>query len=418
MPSQHKLEQYADMLIRAGLNLRPGQRLLIGPGSFIAGAPLEAAPLVRALVRKAYEAGARYVDVIWDDEDLMLARFQHAPRDSFSEFPTWRAQLTLDYAKKGDAMLVIYAQKPDLLAGQDPELIGQVQKLTNQYMKPVSELIQRPSTNWLVVSAPTEAWAAQVLPNVPAEERIERLWDIIFKMCRVTDDDPVAGWRDHVRRLLTRADYLNQKQYDALHYTAPGTDLLIGLPPKHIWQSGALTAENGVLFTANIPTEEVFTLPHRDRINGTLRATKPLSYGGMLMDDFELTFKDGVIVGVKAKQGQQHLENLLNTDEGARRIGEVALVPHSSPISASGLQFSNMLYDENASNHLAFGEAYRFSLEGGQAMSKDEFAAAGGNLSLIHVDFMVGSPQMDIDGILPDGTREPVFRQGEWAFEV
>ncbi len=418
MPSERKLDQYADMLIRAGLNLRPGQRLLIGPGSFIAGAPLEAAPLVRSLVKKAYEAGARYVDVIWDDEALTLTRFQHAPQESFEEFPTWRANLTLDYAKNGDAMLVIYASNPDLLAGQDPEKISLVQKLTSKNMKPVSELIQRPSCNWLVVSAPTEAWAAQVLPNVPPQERIERLWDVIFQMCRVTGDDPVAAWHDHVRRLLTRSDYLNAKQYDALHYTAPGTDLTVGLPKGHIWQSGALTAENGVLFTANIPTEEVFTLPHRDRVNGTVRATKPLSFGGAVMDGFQVTFKDGVIVSTSATKGQEHLENLLNTDDGARRIGEVALVPHSSPISASGLQFSNILFDENASNHLALGEAYRFSLQGGQGMSKEEFAAAGGNLSLIHVDFMIGSGQMDIDGIRDDGGREPVLRGGEWAFEV
>jgi aminopeptidase len=253
---------------------------------------------------------------------------------------------------------------------------------------------------------------------VPPEERIERLWDVIFAMCHVSGDDPVEGWREHVRRLLQRSTYLNDKQYDALHYTAPGTDLMVGLPKGHIWTSGALTAENGILFTANIPTEEVFTLPHRERVEGTVRATKPLSYGGALIDGFALTFQNGKVVAASAQKGQEHLESLLNTDEGARHIGEVALVPNSSPIAASSLRFFNGLYDENASNHLALGEAYAFSLQGGQAMSREDFAAAGGNLSLVHVDFMIGSGQMDVDGIRADGVCEPILRGGEWAFEV
>lgn len=413
-----KLDQYADVLIRAGLNLQPGQKLLIGPGTMIPGAPLETAPLVRALVNKAYQAGARYVDVIWDDDQLTLARFENAPRDSFEEFPDWRAALALDYAQNGQARLIINSENPDLLAGQDSELVGRVQSLTSQKMRRVAELTSRPSCNWLGISAPTAGWAARVLPDVPADQRIERLWEIIFEMCHVTGSDPVAGWQDHVNRLLARSAYLNEKHYDALHYSAPGTDLTIGLPAGHHWQSGAMTAENGITFTANIPTEEVFTLPHRERVDGTVRSTKPLNYHGALMDGFELVFKDGKIVSAHAAVGQQHLDHLLGTDEGARHIGEVALVPNSSPISASGLQFYNTLYDENASNHLALGFAYRFSLQGGQKMSDEEFMSAGANRSLIHVDFMVGAGQMDIDGIRRDGVREPVFRRGEWAFEV
>ncbi len=414
----HKLDQYADMLIRSGLNLQPGQRLLIGPGTMIPGAPLEAVQLVRLLVKKAYQAGARFVDVIWDDDALTLARFQDAPRDSFDEFPTWRAQLALDYSRQGDARLIINTENPDLLAGQDPQLVGHVQTLTARHMQLVAELTSRPSCNWLGVSAPTQGWAAKVLPDVPASERIERLWEVIFEMCHVTGEDPVAGWQEHIQRLLLRSAYLNEKRYDALHYSAPGTDLTIGLPEGHHWQSGAMTAENGITFSANIPTEEVFTLPHRQRVDGTVRSTKPLNYHGALMDGFELTFKEGRIVAATAAVGQEHLDHLLNTDEGARRLGEVALVANSSPISASGLQFYNTLYDENASNHLALGRAYRFSLPGGQKMTDEEFMAAGANLSLIHVDFMVGSGQMDIDGICKDGTREPIFRGGEWAFVV
>lgn len=415
---ERKLDQYADLLIRSGLNLQPGQRLLLGPGTMVRGAPLESAPLVRALVRKAYQAGARFVDVVWDDEALTLTRFQHAPRDSFNEFPDWRAQLVLDYSRLGEARLIISAENPDLLADQDPLLVGQVLKLTSEKMKPAAELAARPSCNWLGVSAPTEAWAARVLPNVPAGERIQRMWEIIFEMCHVTGDDAVASWRDHARSLRKRSTYLNHKQYDALHYTAPGTDLTVGLPKGHIWSSAGMKAENGIEFTANIPTEEVFTLPDRNRVDGTVISTRPLNYHGALMDGFKLTFEQGRITSATAARGQEHLDNLLNRDEGARRLGEAALIPNSSPISASGLCFYNTLYDENASNHLALGEAYRFSLEGGQGMTREEFLAAGGNLSLIHVDFMVGSGQMDIDGITVDGTAEPIFRQGEWAFEV
>jgi len=416
---EHKLEQYADVLIRVGLNLKPGQRLLIGPaGGLTAGVPLEAAPMVRLLAAKAYQAGARYVEVNWADRPLILTRMAHAPRDSFDEVSDWKYRLTEQFGRRGDALLSLGMPDPDLLAGQDQDLVNRRLKAMYRAAEPGKEVIRKNLTNWLVAAVPSPQWAAKVLPDVPESERVMALWETVFRLCRVDGEDPVSAWRAHVAGLAARANYLNRKRYKALHYTAPGTALKIGLPEGHIWRSGSMTAQTGITFTPNIPTEEVFTLAHRERVSGTVTASRPLNLGGSMVEGFRLTFEDGRGVRAEAERGGDLLDTLLNSDEGARTIGEVALVPHSSPISQSGLVFHNTLYDENASSHLALGSAYRFSLEGGESMTDEEFAAAGGSNSIIHVDFMVGSGEMDIEGILPDGRVEPVMQRGEWAFEV
>jgi aminopeptidase len=414
---ERNLDKYAEVIVRVGLNLQPGQRLLIGtPGFGIYGTPIELLPLVRLIVTKAYKAGARLVDVMWNDDQLRLIRFQHAPRDSFEEFPEWRANAAFEAAKAGDAVLSLLAENPDLLLEQDPELVATVFQTKVKHFKPFGDLRSKNAMNWTVVTAPVDGWPEKVFLDLPPDSRKAKFWDTIFEICRVKQDDPVAAWRDHVDQLVARSNYLNHKRYTALKLTAPGTDLTVGLPGGHIWRSGCMTSQTGIDFTANIPTEEIFTIPHKDKTAGVVTATKPLSYGGSLVEDFSLTFSEGRVVKATAKKGEESLHKLLETDEGASRLGEVALVPHSSPISQLGLLFYNILIDENASNHIALGRAYEFGLEGGEAMSGDEFAAAGGNHSLIHIDCMIGSGEMDVDGLTPDGTAEPIMRGGEWAF--
>ena len=405
------LQKYAELVIKVGVNIQPEQELVLR-------IPIEAAPLARQLAIEAYKAGAKYVNVFYGDDEQTLIRFKYAPRDSFEYFPDWYADALIRFAKNGDAILSVYASDPDLLKDQDPELISASRKAAAKKMRPFSELLGKDYAPWTVIAASTPGWANKVFAHLPEDERVPALWDAIFKICRVTTPDPVEAWRKHTEELVKRSAYMTEKQYVALKYTVPGTDLTLGLPENHVWMGGYGKTPQGNPFTANIPTEEIFTLPHKDRVNGTVRATLPLSLHGNLVEDFWFRFQDGKVVEVHAAKGEEVLKKLLETDEGAVRLGEVALVPQSSPIAQTGILFYNTLYDENASCHLALGRAYRTSLKGGENMSEDEFGAAGGNDSLIHVDFMIGADEMDIDGILPDGSAEPVFRGGEWAFEV
>jgi len=412
---QSNLKKYADLAIRVGLNLRPGQKLImqhIRNG----GVPIQAAPLVRLLGDSAYQAGARLVDVQWRDDDLILSRFKHAPRDSFEEFPAWQAQGILDVIEQGGAMLSISAIDPDLMEGQDPELLDQQQRAFLEHWKPISAHIGKNTMNWTVITIPVEGWARKIFPDLPREEQVPALWDTLFKICRVYENDPVAAWETHLADLKKRADYLNKKAYRQLHYTAPGTDLQITLPEDHIWRSAGFNTQSGFAFTANIPTEEIFTLPDRRNTEGTVKSARPLVYSGNVIDQFSLTFKEGKVIDFSAQHGEGFLEKLLSVDEGSSMLGEVALVPNSSPISQSGLLFYNTLLDENASCHLALGSAYRFSLAGGETLSAEEFGSRGGNSSLVHSDFMIGSGEMDIDATLENGQVEPLLRAGEWAF--
>ena len=411
---QEMLKKYAEVIVKVGLNIRKGQRLVI-TNSRIRGVPLQAAPLVREVVREAYAAGARYVDVIWGDEELLRSRLQNAPRETLSEYPTWQITGLMDFVKGGDAMLTILADNPDLMAGLDSDAVAILQKTHLENYMPVGTAVSRNAINWCLVAASSPAWAAKIFPNEKDAE--SKLWKEIFESVRVDQPDPVTAWQDHIKKLQSHSKYLQTKQYRALHYKAPGTDLTLGLPRGHKWISAQSLAENGVIFTANMPTEEVFTLPDRHRAEGTVAATIPLSYGGTLIEDFSVTFEHGRIVKVNAKKGEAVLQKLIETDEGASHLGEVALVPASSPIAKHGHLFYNTLFDENASCHIAIGRAYRFTLTGGEELTDEEFTASGGNNSLTHVDFMIGSNKMDIDGIREDGSAEPVMRQGEWAFK-
>ncbi len=414
---QEMLEKYADAIVKVGLNLRTGQRLIITLAA-TRGVPHQFAPLAREVAKAAYAVGAKYVDVIWGDEEMLRLRAQYAPRDSFGEYSDWQIDAVTKMIANGDALLSIAGANPDLLGGLDAEVVGMMQKTHLQKFSKVGEKITTNAINWCVVAAAGEAWARKVFPKLTPEKAQAKLWKAIFETTRIDQPDPIAAWKEHILKLKARANYLQAKQYSALHYSARGTDFTLGLPDGHKWISAQTTAQNGVAFTANMPTEEVFTLPDRNRADGVVAATFPLSYGGTLIEDFQVTFENGRVVKVNAKKGESALQKLVDTDEGSHRLGEVALVPASSPIAQRGHLFYNTLFDENASCHIAIGRAYRFTLVGGEELNDEEFMAQGGNVSLNHVDFMIGSPKMDIDGVKQDGAREPVMREGEWAIDI
>ncbi|MBM7840761.1 aminopeptidase [Alkalihalobacillus xiaoxiensis] len=408
MSFQEKLENYADLAVRVGVNIQEGQTLYVRT-------PMHAAPYVREVAKKAYAAGAKHVRVEWNDEELAKIKYEMAPDEAFSEFPEWQANVLVKEAENGAAFLSISGSDPDLLKNIDPERIATANKTSGAANSTFRRYIQSDKVSWSIVAVPSEKWAEKVFPEAKGEEAINLLWDAIFAATRMDESDPIAAWKEHLATLDEKMTLLNEKHFHALHYTAEGTDLTIELPETHIWASGGSTSKDGIDFVANMPTEEVFSAAKKDGVNGTVTSTKPLNYGGTLITDFTLTFKDGKVVDFSAKEGEETLKRLLDTDEGARSIGEVALVPHQSPISDTNIIFFNTLFDENASNHLALGSAYAFNIEGGKDMSPEELEEKGLNQSITHVDFMMGSADMNIDGIHKDGSKEPVFRNGGWA---
>lgn len=395
-------------MVKVGVNIQKGQTLHIN-------APLAAVEFVRVAAKKAYEAGAKHVYVNWNDEVLTRLKYDLAPDEAFLEFPSWVVKEREELAQSGAAFLSITSSNPDLLKGVDPERISNANKAAGKALDTFRHYIQSDKVSWNVSAVPSKEWAAKVFPDAPQEEQVQKLWDAIFQATRADLEDPVQAWKEHGANLLSKVDYLNSKRYKALHYTAPGTDLTVELPEKHVWIGGGSTSERGVTFTANIPTEEVFTLPAKSGVNGHVTSTKPLNYSGNVIENFTLTFENGRIVDYKTETGFETLKHLIETDEGSHYLGEVALVPHNSPISNTNIIFYNTLFDENASCHFAIGNAYSFCLEGGKTMSKEELGQHGANSSITHVDFMIGSEKLNIDGIAADGTREPLFRNGNWA---
>jgi aminopeptidase len=409
------LRAYAELTVKIGLNIQPSQRLLIIGPIANGGVSLEAAPLVRHITAAAYAAGARLVETLWGDDALLAARFAHAPRDSFDQFSAWLPQALRQHVEGGHAVLSVYANDPDQLKDAPPDLVAVVQQTTARSVQSFRELISRNQTNWSVVAAAAAAWAARVFPGLEPHEQVRQLWGAIIRLCRLDRADPIAAWEEHLKALATRTDQLNQKQYSALRYTGPGTELTIGLPAGHLWVGGRSVSASGIAFAPNLPTEEVFTMPHKDRVDGTVRSTKPLSYGGTLIEGFSLSFVGGRVVSVQAERGEAVLRRLVEMDAGAARLGELALVPHTSPVAQTGVLFYNTLFDENAASHIALGAAYKFTLRGGESMSEEQFEGAGGNRSATHVDFMIGSAELDVSGVLPDGTVEPVMQRGDWV---
>jgi aminopeptidase len=403
-----KLDRLAEVAIKVGLGLQPGQDLLLT-------APSSALPLVRRLAVHAYKAGAGLVTPILSDEEVTLARYRYGHSDSFDRAANWLYEGMAKAFSANTARLAVVGDNPMLLSGEDPTKVARASKANSVAYQPALEKIVNFEVNWNIIAYPSASWAKQVFPDDPLETAVAKLADAIFAASRVDQDGAVAAWEKHNAVLRERTQWLNGQRFHALHYTGPGTDLTIGLADGHEWEGGASTAKNGITCNANIPTEEVFTTPHCRRVSGRVVSSKPLSYQGTLIDNIQVKFEEGRIVEAKASCGEEVLRKVLDTDEGARRLGEVALVPHSSPISKSGLLFFNTLFDENAASHIALGQCYSKCFIDGDKLTPQQIAAQGGNQSLIHIDWMIGSGQTDIDGVRTDGSRVPVFRKGEWA---
>lgn len=403
------LKKYARLIAETGVNVQDNHTVVLQIS-------VAQAPLARLITEEAYRLGAAEVIVQWSDETIQREFLAHAATDRIENVPQHKIDQTDDWIAKGASRISVVSSNPDALAGVDAQRVAAFQAANGKALVNLRKATQANKVSWTVVAAASEGWAAKVFPELAtSEEQVDALWNEIFKTTRIYEENPVIAWNIHDKKLQEKAAELNEQQFTALHYTAPGTDLTIGLPKNHLWEGAGSYNARGEEFMANMPTEEVFTAPDSRRVDGYVSSTKPLSYAGTIISGMKFTFKDGKVVDFSAEQGEEALKNLLAIDEGAKHLGEVALVPDPSPISQSGLIFYNTLFDENASNHLAFGSAYAFNLQGGTEMSEEELAEAGLNRSQTHVDFMVGSDKMNIDGIKEDGTIVPVFRNGDWA---
>jgi len=404
----NKIDKLAKLAVRTGLNLQPGQDLILT-------APIEALPLVRRVAVHAYAAGAGLVTPLFSDHEVTLARYQYANDGSFDKAADWLYNGMGEAFDNNTARMAIVGDDPLLLANQDPNKIGRANKANSIAYKPARERITQFDVNWNIIAWPGLAWAQRMFADLSEGEAQFKLSEAIFKASRVNLKDPVGDWKAHNEILQAKCNWLNENNFSALHFVGPDTDLIVGLADEHEWMGGATIAQNGITCNPNIPSEEVFTTPHAFRVEGTVSSTKPLSHQGTLIDKIQVRFENGKIVDAKAKKGEEVLLKVLDSDDGARRLGEVALVPNSSPISQSGLLFYNTLFDENAACHIALGQCYSKCFRGEKNLSKSEISKRGGNFSMIHIDWMIGSKDIDIDGVQSDRSRVAVFRKGEWA---
>lgn len=403
-----KLDRLAQTAVKVGANIQPGQQLIMT-------ASLETLPLVRRITEHAYSAGASLVTTLYTDEQATLSRFRCGHDVAFESATGWLFDGIANALNSGAARLAICGDNPNLLNGQDPDKVGRVNAARAKAAKPVSDAITQFRTNWNIVSFATLGWAKAVFPELHPKTAQAKLMDAIFKASRVDCEDPIAAWKAHNAELAKRRDWLNSKNFRALRYYGPGTDLTVGLADGHAWAGGASTSQSGITCNANIPTEEVFTAPHALRVDGYATSTKPLNHGGTLLEGIRIEFREGRVANASALKGESVLRKMISTDEGASRLGEVALVPHSSPISQSGILFLETLYDENAASHIAMGQSYRKTFRDWKGLAQEDFIARGANQSNIHVDWMIGSDKIDVDGIHADGTVEPVMRGSEWV---
>ncbi|MCY6960052.1 aminopeptidase [Clostridium brassicae] len=404
------LKKYAELAVKTGVNLQKNQTLVIN-------SPIECVEFTRLIAECAYKTGAKNVHVEWSDEEIALIKYMNAPEESFNEFPKWRADGLEKLAKEGAAFLSISASNPELLKNVDSKKIAASNKARSLALKNYREYIMNSTVSWSVVSVPTKEWSKKVFPTLSEKEAIEKLWESIFTIVRVDKNNPIDAWNEHLKNMSEKVNYLNNKKFKKLHFISKETDLTIELPEKHLWAGGGEYNAAGTYFVANMPTEEVFTLPLKTGVNGTVKSTKPLNYSGNLIDNFTLTFKNGKIIDFSAEEGYETLKKLIETDDGSHYLGEVALVPHDSPISNSNIIFYNTLFDENASCHLALGSAYPTCIDGGNEMNEEELKKAGANTSLTHVDFMVGSSDLNIFGETKEGEQTQIFQNGNWRIE-
>jgi aminopeptidase len=407
--NQKYLEQYARLVVKTGVNVQKDQTLVIF-------SPIETAEFARMMAKVAYDEGAKDVVVRWDDEKLSKIKFLSAPDETLENVPQWQQEFYLSYAREGAAFVNIYAEDPELMKDVDPARIMKASKALGTAIREYRERRMNNQNRWVVVSVPTVAWAKKVFPEVAETEAIERLWEVIFQAVRADQENPVAAWTEHCQNLRKRRQYFADNPMKSLHITnSLGTNLHVELPEGNIWLGGSEFSPDGVEFVANMPTEELFTVPKKTGVNGKVVASMPLNYNGSLIENFSLEFKEGKIVSFQAEKGYDTLKNIVETDEGASYLGELALVPYDSPISNLNILFFNTLFDENASCHLAIGKAYPVCLKNGDKMSKEELEAAGVNDSLTHVDFMFGTADLSIIGTNMDGEKVTIFSEGNFV---
>ncbi|MCA0148102.1 aminopeptidase [Rossellomorea vietnamensis] len=405
---ERNLGRYADLIVEVGLNLQKGQELMIS-------APITSYEFVRLITEKAYEAGALNVLTDFYDDELKKIRLEKSAEEGLKAFPEWKAKGYIEMAENNVALLNLAAPNPSLLRDSDPTRVAMLNKTSAEAMKDFSAYIGGGKISWLIAAIPTVEWAQTVFPDLSQEEAFTKLWENIFYTTRTDQENTVELWEAHIENLNKNADRLNKGKYKKLHYKGPGTDLTIEFHPKTKWISAQFTNDKEIPFVPNLPTEEVFSIPDKYGVNGVVSSTKPLNYSGTLIKNFSLTFKEGKVIDYTAEEGYETLKNLLETDEGASYLGEVALVPHDSPISNTNIVFNNTLFDENASCHIALGRALSVCVEDGKTMTREQLQEIGFNESMIHVDFMIGSSQLDIDGEKADGTIEPIFKAGDWV---
>ena len=405
------LKKYADFIVRVGVNPQPGQTLVIN-------CSLEAAPLARLCVRSAYEAGARDVQVNWKDNTVSRTQMELGSEEALCDNKPWQLRRYLDYAESegGVCVLHLIADDPEVYAGLDGAKISRVNAAARKFMAPWREYTMNDKVQWSIAAMPSAPWAKKMFPELDTDAAIEKLWQLIFDVCRVTGGDPVNEWKAHLDRLMTLRDKMNAFDLESVHFkSSNGTDLTVGLADKASWESAGSKNEKGVDFLPNIPTEEVFTAPHKDKVDGIVYGTKPYVFNGQLIKGFHVTFKDGKVIEHGAEEGADLLGQLLDTDEGSRHIGEVALVPASSPINRSGALFYSTLFDENAACHIAFGASYPGTTADGTSLSKEELLARGMNQSAIHEDVMIGAEDSEITGKCRDGRTVELFKNGIWV---
>lgn len=407
--NDRRLDEYAKLVVEVGVNVQKGEPVLIS-------CQVSGAAFARLLAKHAYERGATEVVMNWIDDTMNRMKYDYAPLEVFETVPQWAFDRMKYYYEKGVNVISVSSTDPMLLQGVDMAKIQAASKANNEKFKPLDKYTMADICSWCVCAIPNPAWAKKVYPELAEEEAVERLWESIFEVTRMNLEHPVDAWEEHIERLSQKAQKLNDYQFAQMHYrSSNGTDLVVKLPKGHIWMAAGSNNAKGTYFVPNLPTEEVFTMPDRAGVDGTLYATKPLSYNGNIIDGFWLRFEGGEVVEFHAEKGEPALQSLFEEDPRAKRLGEIALVPYDSPISNANILFYNTLFDENASCHFAFGAAYPTTIAGGSDLSDEELEARGANVSQIHTDFMVGAADLSIVGTTPSGEEVPVFENGNWA---
>ncbi|WFA07973.1 aminopeptidase [Tissierella sp. Yu-01] len=409
MDLEKNLEKYAELAVKVGINLQEKEGLIIAGNT-------DTLPLVRKIAKKAYEAGAKHVELLLDDDDISLMRYTYGKDFVFDDYPQWKVNALEEMYKDNYHHLIVKAPNPELLKDIDGEIIARSQKSSSKAMAAISKYRMTGFTKWTIIAMPSTAWAKSVFPELDDKVAVEKLWEKVFAATRIDQEDPVKAWELHDKNLKKYRNYLNDKEFEKLVLKGPGTDLEVYLAEGHFWMGGSKESQSGCSYVANMPTEEVFTTPHKLKVNGKLKATKPLSVNGKLVENFGFEFKDGQVVDFYAEKGYEVIKNLLENDEGARYLGEIALVQDDSPISNTGILFNNTLFDENASCHFALGKSYAYAMRNGSNLSQEELIAKGANDSLIHVDFMVGGPELEITAYEKDGNVVKLFEKGNWIF--